>query len=392
MKLDKWYKSIVEANTEAPPEAVWEGIQNALDIDLVWSKIESDLSVNKKKPIYARLAVAASIVLALALGGLLLYQPWNISSQSQLVESSVNYDETPSSELLYSDGEGAKDIHSLEGTGPNQIADVTRSTQFDAEEIDEYGVQPGKSSVDGQVDVGLERIEMLAASYVPFTLSERVAVDAIAELPVEEEDYYDKTTGLRSVYVGLTGHLANTWLLSSKTFMGLQPDDLTNTNITFASNVGVQLGAEVNPSLKLQTEFLWLSQNRQQYNEYLNGKYVTSMLELDYYTISLQTKYRLSSNHSLMLGGYFGLMKTARQSVDEAVFVLDTEYGNYDYGLILGYEYPIPFGSKFTFTPGVFAKVGLTNVFTGNELIPFYLNKTQNASVNLTFSVAYNIF
>ena len=146
------------------------------------------------------------------------------------------------------------------------------------------------------------------------------------------------------------------------------------------------------PVFKIQSDFLWISQNKQQYNEYINGKYVTSALELDYYTIALQGKYRFPTKHTMIFGGYFGLMKTAKQSVEEEIFVLDNEYSNYDYGLIVGYEYPISLSRRFTFSPGLFAKVGLNNVFAGNEYIPFYLNKTQNASINLSFSVAYNIF
>jgi len=391
MKVDKWYKSIVESNTEAPPEAVWEGIQDALDVDLVWGKIETDLNVRKKKPNYARLAVAASIVLAIAFGGVLLYQPWNISSQSQLVESSGHFDAPSSTGLIYPSDDGAEISPQTQGATTSQLAKVSQSTQLDAEAVDVY-LQSPSSSVDEQAENVLERIKMHTAGEMPVSAPGKVSTIAIAQLPAEQGGDYDNNTSIRTVYVGLTGHLANTWLLSSKTFAGLQPDDLTNTNITFGSNFGMQLGTAITPVFKIQSDFLWISQNKQQYNEYINGKYVTSALELDYYTLALQGKYSFPTNHTVIFGGYFGLMKTAKQSVEEEIILLDDDYSSYDYGLIVGYEYPIPLGHRLTLTPGLFAKVGLNNVFAGNDYIPFYLNKTQNASINLSLSIAYNIF
>jgi hypothetical protein len=73
MSLDKWYRSIVEGSKEIPPESVWEGVQDALDIDLVWGRVNANLNASKKKSVFAPLAVAASTLFAIVVGGALYY-------------------------------------------------------------------------------------------------------------------------------------------------------------------------------------------------------------------------------------------------------------------------------------------------------------------------------
>lgn len=389
MNLDKWYRSIVEGNKEIPPESVWEGVQDALDIDLVWGRVEANLNANKKKSIFAPLAVAASTLVAIVVGGAMYYLFFFSNQSIPLAEmpiiplDRIEIEHTaPTIKLPQRATILAQDI----------VVSEPRSINTDENLPNEiHGAQVIDNPQD-HLQRSLTPISTVTSHYIPVSISTNIQPLGVATKSNESLTNANNTTGTKSLYVGVTGHLANTWLLSSKTLTGLQPDDLTNTNITFGSNFGMQLGTAITPELNIQSDFLWISQNKQQYNEYINGKYVTSALELDYYTLALQGKYRFPTKHTAIFGGYFGLMKTAKQSVDDEIFVLDNDYSNFDYGLIIGYEYPIPLGRRFTFSPGLFAKIGLNNVFAGNEYIPFYLNKTQNASINLSFSVAYNIF
>ncbi len=387
--MDKWYRSIVEGSKEIPPESVWEGVQDALDIDLVWGKVEANLNAsnkNKKKSIFAPLAVAASTLFAIVVGGALYYLFLKPNQSIPLVDipiipiDKIELEHTaPTIQLPPRAVILAQDIVVAE---PRSI-NIDETTPIDSQLIENYYEREQSTFIP---------ISPATSHHIPVAIYTDIHPLEVATISNESLAYTDNVYGIKSMYIGVTGHLANTWLLSSKTLTGLQPDDLTSTNLTFGSNFGMQLGTSITPVFKIQSDFLWISQNKQQYNEYINGKYVTSALELDYYTIALQGKYRFPTKHTMIFGGYFGLMKTAKQSVEEEIFVLDNEYSNYDYGLIVGYEYPISLSRRFTFSPGLFAKVGLNNVFAGNEYIPFYLNKTQNASINLSFSVAYNIF
>ncbi|MDX9845897.1 MAG: outer membrane beta-barrel protein [Tenuifilaceae bacterium] len=387
MELDKWYKLMVESNTEIPPESVWEGIQDALDVDLVWDKVEQTLVEDKRKKFFAPISIAASVVLAVGLGGLLLYLSSVSVNRLELALDQPKVVVVDSVDAANPNVESVQNVPSDDVTIPispsvrriNTIAYNAVENQYFEEEI-----------VSETQLVELKSLRMADAYPIPVRV-ENVTPLAIARAGVTENE--DKEAwGIKSAYVGVTGQMANTWLLSSKTISGLQPDELTATNVSFGQNFGVQLGASLTPRLSTQIEFLWISQNRQQYNEYINGKYVFNSLELDYYTFSIQSKYKFKPHHSVYAGGYLGLMKTAKQNLDGAVSLVTNEYSKLDYGIILGYEYSIPLGNRLTFAPGVFAKVGLNNVFTGNEYMPSFLNRTQVASLSASFSLSYNIF
>ena len=68
MDFIKWYKTKVDQNDLMPPENVWEGIQNELDIDQSWYVINKHLnneSVVRRRKIYA---LAASLLIFISTG------------------------------------------------------------------------------------------------------------------------------------------------------------------------------------------------------------------------------------------------------------------------------------------------------------------------------------
>ncbi len=73
MQFEEWYKQWIEGNAEAPPDNVWEEIQNTLDIDQVWHQVSDGLdeATKKRKPLYW--AVAASFLLLVASAGLITF-------------------------------------------------------------------------------------------------------------------------------------------------------------------------------------------------------------------------------------------------------------------------------------------------------------------------------
>jgi len=85
-------------------------------------------------------------------------------------------------------------------------------------------------------------------------------------------------------------------------------------------------------------------------------------------------------------------MKQATQTINGVSRYVDNEYENLDYGLILGYEYPIGLTNHLSFTPGIYAKMGLNNIFSGSDRIPWYLNRTRNASLNLSFALSWSFY
>lgn len=387
MNLDSWYKSLVESNKEIPPESVWEGVQDALDIDLVWTRVEGELGGKRKKNYLYIYAIAASLFIAMSIGVWLFF----FSIKSLERENFANQQPPKIDEK-----ENVVKNTSILPIKPEVKADrinAKRTVNPKSDPIKELKAIPDDNDTISDTEVALNQINPIESKIIAHifihnepSLNELVEKDNSLDIPTKPF--------IELAYLGFTGQMANTWLMSSKTLLGLQPEELTTTNISFGKNIGVQLGAKISSRFMLQSEFFWINQNKQEFNEYVFGNYVTTALELNYYTSTLLAKYQInkSKKHQFLFGGYASLMQSAKQKVGSTVSSIFNEYSNFDYGLIVGYEYPIALRNRLVFSPGFSINAGLKNIFDGNEYLPTHLNRTQNLSLNLTFSVSYNIF
>lgn len=225
--------------------------------------------------------------------------------------------------------------------------------------------------------------------------------DRIIELKPNETDS-EKTEDQESkkafhdLYVGATGQFANTWMVNEKTINGLNGSNLTKTNASFGYTLGFFVGTNITRSIDLQLDVDVLVNSSQSYNEYLNGHYVSSQMKLNYSQAKLSLKYSklskrlLIGEHGIILGAYLGYLRNANQYIDGISTSAYQSYNNMDYGLFIGYEYIIPLYKKIGIGTGFRAYYGLQNIYSGDDFIPSYMNKTNNASINLTLSVKYD--
>ena len=94
--------------------------------------------------------------------------------------------------------------------------------------------------------------------------------------------------------------------------------------------------------------------------------------------------------HSILFGAYKGFLRNVTQRINEETLSLSHEYDRGDYGIVAGYEYLHPFGNGLSIGTGLQSRFGLNNIFSGNDIIPGYLNRTRIASINITISLRYN--
>jgi hypothetical protein len=389
MKLENWYKTIVESNTEIPPESVWSNIQDNLDVELVWDRVSSKLAISRKKKLLVVFAMAASILLIISITGYLLFFSTNRMEKIQIVQNENALD-FKSEEIP--NIRNTQDPIQHSGKEP-----ATLTIKIYNEESEKNEIYFNSNPTDYE-QVTLENYLNPIASIQTFKFQVQKQIDKFS-LDVKNqffaEDFKESRSSFTNFYIGLSGQIANTWLLNSKTIEGLKKTEFTATNPSFGKNVGILLGTNLTKRLDLKAHFFWISQTNQSYNEYINGLYVSNNLELNYYTACFLFKYKVMKNsgkHNVLFGGYSGFIQNATQSIDGTKTVILDEYNNVDYGLVIGYEYPVQLNKRITLSTGVITKIGLSNIFTGNEIIPSYLNKTQNASVNLSFSLNYSFF
>lgn len=384
-----WYKKIVESSQEEPPADLWEDIQDELDVDMVWQNLEANLLKNKRKSMLYTMAAAASIALLFGFGTVFFYNAFYKTTYKQYIVNSFELSEEDTSFPV-----STKEDEIVQMTFLEEHESKSRIKAKSPEYINKE--HPESQIFEEQVDIILKPLPRftLQSEQQFFDNGTETTRSEIVPLLIQKEE---QNIIKGSYYAGLSGHASNTWLLNYKTKQGLKSDDLTATLPSFGYNIGVVAGRTINKNIKLQAEVYFISQSRQNYNEYVHGKYVSNKMKLNYTNISLICKYSFlysekhSSNHFLLLGVYTGFLRNAYQYLNGSPISLKNEYSSFDYGAIGGYEYTFPVGGNFALSTGFQVKYGLSNIFSGNEYIPDYLNNTRNLSANLMLSVKYKI-
>ncbi len=381
MDFLKWYKKTVESADPEPPAVIWEEIRNELDVDTVWYKIEKDLPADRRKRILFMMAAAASILLIIGVGTFLY------------LNSGVQGSGIPMSHIEHHQG-----FIRYTGSEPSFQTRLAVALEFpDARHIpyaeDGSIIQAaGRSVYSGE---GLYPLQGLR--YTSDLLEYDLQLHAGRVTAAGEENRsHRKVLSAKGYYAGLSGNLANTWLLNNKTLQGLRSDDLTASLPSFGYSFGIMAGKNIAGNLDIQAEIHLISLTRQNYNEYLHGKYINNNMQFNYSSLSLSGRWYLSGHekpgrHSIILGAYAGLLRNAKQDLNGETISLRQDYDPIDFGVITGYEYHYPVGNGIFLGTGFQTRFGLNNIFSGNDLIPYYLNNTRNASINIILSVRYNL-
>ena len=390
MELKKWYKSMIESGVESPPEESWDSIQNELDIDLVWNRLENKLDARKKKLRMVPFSIAALLLLLLGIGSLMyvfIFRQDQLISDVQIASQDTgrtNQEDYTGEDLVQTD----LPLASFRETQEN-----TRVI------IEDHLINYSGEMLTSESHSSRDPFEKMENIYpISAELSGPDVTNQLAQLQFSEsEKITDEVSGKSQIsfYTGFSGHLANTWMMNNKTIEGLKKDEFTNTNATMGKNLGFILGTNITGRLGIQAEFYFISQSNQNYQEYQYGKYVSNQIGLDYYTMTLLAKYQpkfLENHHRMMGGGYIGFMKSATQDINGVNFNISDQYSGRDYGILLGYEYSLPVKERLYISTGIISKFGLSNVFSGDEYIPSYLNRTQNISFNFFLSLNYLVF
>lgn len=395
MDFLKWYKNKVESNELEPPEVVWENIQDDLDINQSWRVIHNHLSEKSiaKRKYY--LAIAASILVLFSVGS---YWFLNSGEKQREFKSIVEVVNKAENDIL-KEKISAKNTLIIEKTSQfqNELTKSQNQNVFIAENAIFEEILP----IDNQKHNNNKHFEVLDSSLkvdseiilLNCNLNEELKINNIKTNSSDPKE----RIAFQKLYIGATGQLANTWMLNEKTYSGLESYNLTKSNASFGSNFGIYIGTNIFKKIDLQLDINILAQNTQDYNEYINGHYISNTMKFNYSQTALSVRYNylskcfLKGEHGINLGSYLGYLHNAYQIIDGEVISLTDNYTSYDFGIFVAYEYIIPISMKLGFGTGVKAYYGLQNIYSGDEFIPSNMNITNNASVNISFSLKYKI-
>lgn len=383
MEFIKWYKNKIEENDLNPPENVWENIQDDLDVEQSWYFINKYLKKQRAVRRQSVFAMAASVIVLLSIGLFWITNPLKLDTENQSEITEVVKIEK---QILDSVSVNSNDLDSKEIK--RIITDTKRI--IIKNNIDKKGENNYRAEVIN--DLTPVNIEINSGNNL-----RTIDLDFIGNSYSAQENKQPHQHAFTKLYIGSTGQLANTWLLNDKTYTGFESSSLTTSNASFGSNWGLFLGTNLTRNLDLQLDISVLAQNKQDYNEYLKGHYVSNTMKFNYSQLGFSIRYYhisrkfLQGEHGVNVGAYIGYLHSANQIVNGESLDLTDNYNNIDYGLYFGYEYLIPLSKNLGFGTGVRGYYGLQNIYRGDGNIPAYMNETKNASINISFSLKYSI-
>lgn len=388
MDFNQRYKQWMESGREAPPEKVWEGVQDELDLDIVWGRVEDSLNASRRNTPFMLRTIAASFLLLLA-------------SATMLYFFTLPDHVEPGRPQL-SDRPGTLIPERIPGAQPEHIPDSASPATLQLAEGD---LIQQETTAPPAADDGETGRVFAAAQDAPAMLQPKPGVVSDISngektidnyLAARHEDDIPKMDipGQRpAFFVGVNGQIGNTWMLNSKTIGGLSSDDITDTRTSYGGSYGIVAGGQLFPRLRVRAGLDFLAQNRQRYNEYIHGQYVSTEFQLDYSKLSLLFSFTPWEHRPWVVhgGAYSAYIRDAEQQINGQAEKISAQYTNTDYGLIAGLGYLHPIKGPFELHTGILANYGLKNVFAGSDYAPASLNNTRLISFRLSVSLHYHI-
>ena len=408
--LIEQYRQQVAKSQPNIPEGIWESISDQLDIDEVWDRIATELdSENRAISVWNYLAWAASIILILGISGATYWFTTNSkvlspeiisqqNSESNIIDSTINSIPQKISSSIKNNSP-IKEEHSItipnrEGSSNNADLNKYGKNNNSAFSLDKHNNPYSTKRIDAPK-------QLIAKDKIAYSQPTITPIPVLLQPTNERLQTSDreKSSRYKSLSIGVTSAIKNTWLWGHETFYGFNRNSFTKPGIKVYPDLGLSVMYGITPKISLEASIFIKSQTGQSYKEYLYGHYCDKDISLQYTQLELLAKYNYSKidlksstyRLSITLGFYLSTLTSASETIAGEKQKVSERYSSKDYGLILGQDLEIMLNSRVTVAPGFRLKWGLPNVYAGEQNIPASLKETHNRSLEFRLSVYYNI-
>ena len=413
------YRERIENYRPAPPDYSWEHIEQGLDVDHIWMKIEKRL--NKKKALL-QLRNFSSVILLVSIGIIAVFQ--FIKPPAEKVQPAISKTATADHQTT---------VHpqpspvTAPGSETASATEEQRSVPLVSPQ-DKPSVNYPEPVITAPVENADAPLVVPAVTEVLYFVSP-LSSGSIPHSPVSPDirnpvlDYHafslpDSLMLLdnrqNSWHFGLTGNLANTWLLNATTRDGFGHDPSYKTIFQAGYSLGIVAGWYSRNKSSIQLEALLIDKGGQRYRHYIGDRMEDQELTLSYLTGALLYKYRIGRSLSfvipttspilkrrikrretlnnatnLIVGLYGSYLYDASEFMDDQKTDITPLYHNMDFGFITGLEFNYRIRNALTLAPGIRFNYGLTNIYKGNEMLPASSGKTHRGSVAFNLGIWY---
>jgi len=396
--LDKKIAESFEQTVVAAPESEWNGIEDKLDVDIVWDKLSDKIVVYNR--VWTKWVAAASIAILVSV------LPSTIKNQP------ITNEMTFLSPLIVSENTSSTETELLSQNNLMPIAQNTKSDVenpsiiFEEQEILEQGPiftqlveSNSKTNVSSSIIEFIEPTEInpLSNKWSATELnSNRLTQNyLVSKNPIERKKEKSIKSGFR---IGVIAGLSSSWILDNDTRESFDKTSLNDSKLSLGQMYGVNADYYFNDKNGVEANILVNSRSKNRMGYYEHGVYKVRKTEINYFKTALLYNRRINfygkkNNHSITLGGgpYLGLNRNSNVTENETLTSINSQFKKVNYGLTLRLGEEIEW-SKFVLGYGVNSELGLRNIFQGETTVQSDMNFTNNFDLGLFVSLKYKLF
>lgn len=370
-----------------PDESVWEGIQDALDVQTVWERIQQKWNSSLK---YGWYKIAGLFLLFILISLPLGNNSFQLNYSSEITagqdDSETNITSNESNQL---DGKkvlvkNTKEVSEYNSTN-EEIYRVSNSSINKNPSLNTgvLGQNADQKASDQNQSLKLE-LDKIEPRYSSLTASSANILAAMSQ----PEEIISPNEEKSKWTIGFLTEINDTWIMDAETRSGFLENSLVYNDISFAPSYGVFVNYNLNGDYVIGSDIYFSSNLKTKNNLYKSGKLVSKETELSYFKTSLSLGKKLKKSFVVKAGPYLSYLRHSSVSFDGVITEYNSSFNTLDYGLQfnINREHDI---NAFYLAYGLNSSVGINNVFDGLNK-PAYLNQTRNFTIGVNLRLGYN--
>ncbi len=392
--VDKIVYSALNPTSYDLPEGAWEDMNDALDIETVWKRIEKR---TKTRPVLFWWKVAGIAILL----SLISYE---LNYHDRLIDDHLNgvHEKVISNRTMPENIEKMNKQLTTEKSA--NIQNGNKDEVINKKNIvsSNNKVNEGSTVSDKKIDIDIK--ETAAIHFKIIKEINRVRSKPIKSIDLDLDksivgltDYSDSIVfpvDKSKLTIGIVGELNNTWISDVETRLGYSKNSLVYNDFSITPSYGFYIDYKLTPGFIISSEMFVNSIMVTKNNLYRNGELTKKETDLEYFKSSLfvsknieMNKLKVGNSLRFSGGGYFSYLKRSFVKYDNVITKLNSGYKLFDYGIKAGISHNLDF-KRINFSYGVETTYGLNNVFDGQES-PSHLNNTRNISYGFDIKLGY---
>ncbi|PHR43975.1 MAG: hypothetical protein COA32_15685 [Fluviicola sp.] len=412
--LDKSISAAFSGSEEEIPSSIWSNINDDLDVNTVWNRIDKALTKRKRRAFIWWNAASIAFLLIL-IGNFFTkldsnnmvskYRKESISSSDHR-ERQIDINSKTLSESTTKEFDN-KDL--TQGSGSASASSSPANDNYSALlEKKEIKTQENLNSLDQLVTTTrkddyfrypVSMLEPLLPNFNVLLLdTQLVAVSSIIDtnnVQSEVANIQPKEEHAKKWIVGIKASLVNSTILDGLSSEANSENSLVSNNFTVSVNPALFAQYNLSNGFFLQSDVYWNYRIKRSVNTYNQLKYVSKTTELDYFKLKLnagkslnlsQTSGKLKLN--VALGGYWDYLKSQREYRNQTLISEQKSYKSNNFGIAseiaVQHDY-----NRFSFSYGAQVELGLQNINVSSNKKLNTLNSARTLSYGLFMRLGY---